>query len=311
MSSIFRASDHLCAILMPRKLCDRKPVVCAIVSDSDTSSPRIERNNTRSSCVPNLLEISHRWTLSATKVDDDDRGNDGRRSGGPMDVAAAPSATRWSGCCEAWTWRRSRALGVAATLSGLRDTFLSAGEASLATWPVDAGELESHRLKARLGEMLLERELLEAKVAALEGRRPLDAEVAAMSRTAAPRNGEPYGVAWASRIGRATGDTVYRCCRSRPAEPPRPRDPAGPMPDAALVERIRAVLSASPSTAKGVAGCGLACASPVFGPPDIGCCGCCASMTCWRPGRSVRPADRVTTMAPSSPTASTRCRAPT
>jgi transposase-like protein len=67
-----------------------------------------------------------------------------------------------------------RALGVtAATLSGWRDTFLSAGEASLATRPVDAGELESDRLKARLGEMLLERELLEAKVAALEGGRPL------------------------------------------------------------------------------------------------------------------------------------------
>ena len=68
----------------------------------------------------------------------------------------------------------SRALGVtAATLSGWRDTFLLAGEASLATRPVDAGELESDRLKARLGEMLLERELLEAKVAALEGGRPL------------------------------------------------------------------------------------------------------------------------------------------
>ena len=59
----------------------------------------------------------------------------------------------------------SRALGVtAATLSGWCDTFLSAGEASLATRPVDAGELESDRLKARLGEMLLERELLEDKV---------------------------------------------------------------------------------------------------------------------------------------------------
>jgi len=68
----------------------------------------------------------------------------------------------------------SRALGVtAATLSSWRDTFLSAGEASLTTRPLDAGELESDRLKARLGEMLLERELLEAKVAALEGGRPL------------------------------------------------------------------------------------------------------------------------------------------
>ena len=68
----------------------------------------------------------------------------------------------------------SRTLGVtAATLSSWRDTFLSAGEASLATRPVDAGELESDRLKARLGEMLLERELLEARIANLEGARPL------------------------------------------------------------------------------------------------------------------------------------------
>ena len=68
----------------------------------------------------------------------------------------------------------SRALGVtAAALSGWRDTFLSAGEASLASRARDAGDIEGDRLKARLGEMLLERELLEAKVAALEGGRPL------------------------------------------------------------------------------------------------------------------------------------------
>ncbi len=68
----------------------------------------------------------------------------------------------------------SRALGVtAARLSAWRDAFLSAGEASLATRATDGEALESERLKARLGEMLLERELLEAKVAALEGGRPL------------------------------------------------------------------------------------------------------------------------------------------
>ena len=68
----------------------------------------------------------------------------------------------------------SRALSVtAATLSGWRDGLLAAGEASLATRPAAGEELESERLKARLGEMLLERELLEAKVAALEGGRPL------------------------------------------------------------------------------------------------------------------------------------------
>ena len=73
----------------------------------------------------------------------------------------------------------SRALGVAAaTLTAWRDAFLAAGEASLTSRPNDSAELESDRLKARLGEMLLERELLErelleAKIAALEEGRPL------------------------------------------------------------------------------------------------------------------------------------------
>jgi transposase-like protein len=68
----------------------------------------------------------------------------------------------------------SRALGVtAATLSGWEQAFLAAGEASLATRPTAGEEIESERLKAKLGEMLLERELLEAKIAALEANRPL------------------------------------------------------------------------------------------------------------------------------------------
>ena len=68
----------------------------------------------------------------------------------------------------------SRALGVtAATLTAWRDAFLAAGEASLASRPAGGEDLASERLKARLGEMLLERELLEAKIAALEEGRPL------------------------------------------------------------------------------------------------------------------------------------------
>src|SRR4051794_33517788 len=60
----------------------------------------------------------------------------------------------------------SRALGVtAATLSGWQDSFLAAGEASLATRPTDGEGLENERLKAKLGAMLLERELLDAKIA--------------------------------------------------------------------------------------------------------------------------------------------------
>jgi len=67
-----------------------------------------------------------------------------------------------------------RSPGVtAATLSGWRDAFLAAGEASLAFRPAEGEELESERLKARLGEMLLERELLEAKIAVLEAGPPM------------------------------------------------------------------------------------------------------------------------------------------
>ncbi len=68
----------------------------------------------------------------------------------------------------------SRSLGVtAAALTAWRDAFLAGGEANLATRPEGAEALESARLKARLGEMLLQRELFEAKIAALEGGRPL------------------------------------------------------------------------------------------------------------------------------------------
>ena len=56
-----------------------------------------------------------------------------------------------------------RGLGVtAATLSGWRDAFLAAGQASLATRATDGEALESERLKAHLGEMLLERDFAES-----------------------------------------------------------------------------------------------------------------------------------------------------
>ena len=67
----------------------------------------------------------------------------------------------------------SRALGVtAATLSGWRDAFLTAGEAALATRPGSGEELESERLKAKLGAALIERDLLNEKIALLEAGRP-------------------------------------------------------------------------------------------------------------------------------------------
>src|SRR5258708_36510422 len=67
----------------------------------------------------------------------------------------------------------SRELGVtAATLTGWHEAFVAAGEAALTTRPGSAEELESDRLKARLGAALIERDLLNEKIALLEADRP-------------------------------------------------------------------------------------------------------------------------------------------
>ena len=67
----------------------------------------------------------------------------------------------------------SRELGVtAATLTGWHDAFLAAGEAALTTRATTGEELESDRLKARLGAALIERDLLHEKIALLEVERP-------------------------------------------------------------------------------------------------------------------------------------------
>jgi transposase len=68
----------------------------------------------------------------------------------------------------------SRGLGVtAATRSAWRDAFLAAGKAALMTRPGTGEEVESERLKARLGQALIERDLLVEKVTLLEAGRPL------------------------------------------------------------------------------------------------------------------------------------------
>jgi putative transposase len=68
----------------------------------------------------------------------------------------------------------SRELGVtAATLSSWRDDVLAGREAALARRPKDGRDLETDQLKAKLGEVLLERELLQRNIELLESARPL------------------------------------------------------------------------------------------------------------------------------------------
>jgi putative transposase len=72
-----------------------------------------------------------------------------------------------------------------------------------------------------------------------------------MSRTASPSRGIRYGLARVCRVWRTARATVYRHRAPAPADPPRRPGRAGPMPDAALVAAIRAVLSGSPFHGEG------------------------------------------------------------
>ena len=68
----------------------------------------------------------------------------------------------------------SRELGVtAAELSGWRDAFLAAGEASLKSRALDGRDVEIGRLKEKVGELTMTRELLETKIERLEQGHPL------------------------------------------------------------------------------------------------------------------------------------------
>jgi transposase InsO family protein len=72
-----------------------------------------------------------------------------------------------------------------------------------------------------------------------------------MSRAVSPSGGKPYGLARVCRVWRAARSTVYRHREPPRAAPPRRPGPAGPMPDAELVDAIRGVLAASPFHGEG------------------------------------------------------------
>ena len=99
-----------------------------------------------------------------------------------------------------------------------------------------------------------------------------------MSRTTSPSAGRPYGLARVCRVWRVARATVYRHRLPPPTRPPRRPGPVGAMPDAALVEAIRAVLAASPFHGEGhrkvwARRSGPGCATPACAPRSAGCCG--------------------------------------
>jgi len=112
----------------------------------------------------------------------------------------------------------SRALGVtAATLTGWHDAFLAGGEAALTNRPGSGEELESNRLKARLGAALIERDLLNEKIALLEADRPFarrrrKPSAASYRRSAASPMVWPRSAALGGSPAQASIGTRGRCC---------------------------------------------------------------------------------------------------
>src|SRR3954453_14729650 len=120
----------------------------------------------------------------------------------------------------------SRALGApAATLTEWQDTFVAAGEASLAARSTTSDALESERLKAKLGAMLLERELLEARIAALEAKRPL-ARRRSRPPCRPPRPQAAGPMAWPACAGSGAPHGPVSIGISPPLGPNRPGVPA-------------------------------------------------------------------------------------
>src|SRR5947209_1302964 len=71
-----------------------------------------------------------------------------------------------------------------------------------------------------------------------------------MSRTHSQSRGTPYGLARVCRVWRTARASIYRQRHPATSQAQR-RGPTGPMPDAALVERIRGVLAGSPFHGEG------------------------------------------------------------
>jgi len=129
----------------------------------------------------------------------------------------------------------------------------------------------------------------------------------AMRRVMSPVAGKPQ--AW-PRSAVYGGLSARACIAPSPAAAQR-HGPLGAMSDETLTTAIRGCLPSARCMAKGTAKSGHDCAVRGPAPHCAGCRGGCGRTACLPRHGPVRRGGRVITMAPSSPTRSMRCGAPT
>ena len=148
----------------------------------------------------------------------------------------------------------SRAVGItAARASHWRAQFLAAGQAGLKSRATDARDDDHRRLQAKIGELLMETELLYAEGGPAGGQRPFGpAEVDAMSGAQSISTRRAYGVQRVCRVWHCARSSVYARRQATPSPAPcRRRGPVGAAPDDVLVAHVRRVLEASPFHGEG------------------------------------------------------------
>ena len=128
----------------------------------------------------------------------------------------------------------SRELGItAARASQWRDQFLAAGQASLKSRAPDARDEANRRRQAKIGELLMENELLYAKVDQLEAAGPLARRrFEAMKGAHSISTRRAYGVQRVCRVWHRARSSVY--ARRQATTSPCRRGPVGAAPDDVL-----------------------------------------------------------------------------
>jgi hypothetical protein len=96
----------------------------------------------------------------------------------------------------------SREIGVtAAAMSGWRDRFLDSGQAGLRSREADERDQEVVRMKAKIGEITMENELLRERARRAEANSPFASRRSRpWSQSSSPPADRPYGLAFTCRV---------------------------------------------------------------------------------------------------------------